>query len=124
MRSAHFSRDTGLSPAAADRLANVLEGVAEGHSAFDQIDPDEAIALANDTPFGLASYYFTRDLSRAFRVAERLEAGIVVLNTGTFAMEMAPFGGVKQSGVGREGGQEGIEEFLETKAFHIGGLEL
>jgi succinate-semialdehyde dehydrogenase/glutarate-semialdehyde dehydrogenase len=84
---------------------------------------DEALALANDTPFGLASYYFTRDFSRAFRVAERLEAGMVVLNTGTFAMEMAPFGGVKQSGLGREGGQEGIGEFLETKTFHIGGLE-
>ena len=84
---------------------------------------DEAIALANDTPYGLASYYYTRDLSRAFRVADRLEAGMVVLNTGSIAMEMAPFGGVKQSGLGREGGAEGIEEFLETKTFHIGGLD-
>ena len=84
----------------------------------------EAIATANATPYGLASYFYTRDLHRAFRVAERLEAGIVALNTGTIAMEMAPFGGIKQSGLGREAGREGIEEYLETKAFHIGGLEL
>ncbi len=84
----------------------------------------EAIEMANATPYGLASYFFTRDLSRAFRVAERLEAGMVALNTGSLGLEMAPFGGVKQSGLGREGGHEGIEEYLETKAFHIGGLEL
>ena len=84
----------------------------------------EAIAMANDTPFGLASYFYTRDLSRSFRVAEALEAGMVALNTGAVAMEMAPFGGVKQSGLGREGGRSGIDEYLETKAFHIGGLDL
>ncbi len=83
----------------------------------------EAIAMANNTPYGLAAYFYTRDLSRSFRVAEQLEAGMVVLNTGSIAMEMAPFGGVKQSGLGREGGSQGIEEYLETKAFHIGGLE-
>lgn len=84
---------------------------------------DEAVAMANDTPFGLASYFYTRDLARAFRVAEALEAGMVALNTGSMAMEVAPFGGVKQSGLGREGGTQGIEEYLETKAFHIAGLE-
>ncbi|MEO6715830.1 MAG: NAD-dependent succinate-semialdehyde dehydrogenase [Novosphingobium sp.] len=84
----------------------------------------EALEMANATPFGLASYFYTRDLSRAFRVAERLEAGMVGLNTGSLALEMVPFGGVKQSGLGREGGQAGIEEYLETKAFHIGGLDL
>jgi succinate-semialdehyde dehydrogenase/glutarate-semialdehyde dehydrogenase len=84
----------------------------------------EALDLANATDYGLASYFYTRDLSRAFRVAERLESGMVVLNTGGIAMEMAPFGGVKQSGLGREGGREGMEEYLETKAFHIGGLEI
>lgn len=84
----------------------------------------EALELANATPYGLASYFYTRDLSRAFRVAERLEAGMVGLNTGSLALETAPFGGVKQSGLGREGGQAGIEEYLETKAFHIGGLDL
>lgn len=83
---------------------------------------EEAIAMANDTPFGLASYFYTSGLNRAFCVAEALEAGMVALNTGSVAMEMAPFGGVKQSGLGREGGVWGIEEYLETKAFHIGGL--
>jgi succinate-semialdehyde dehydrogenase/glutarate-semialdehyde dehydrogenase len=86
-------------------------------------DEAEAIAMANATPYGLASYFYTRDLARSFRVAERLEAGMVALNTGSIAMEMAPFGGVKQSGIGREGGEAGIAEYLETKAFHIGGLE-
>jgi succinate-semialdehyde dehydrogenase/glutarate-semialdehyde dehydrogenase len=84
----------------------------------------EGIELANDTPFGLASYFYTEDLHRAFRVAEQLETGMVALNTGSIAMEMAPFGGIKQSGLGREGGREGIEEYLEPKAFHIGGLKL
>ena len=84
----------------------------------------EAIAMANDTPYGLAAYFYTRDLSRSFRVAEALEAGMIGLNTGSIAMEMAPFGGVKQSGLGREGGTHGIAEYLETKAFHIGGLEI
>ncbi len=83
---------------------------------------DEAIELANDTPFGLASYFYTENLGRAFRVAERLEAGMVALNTGAISMEVAPFGGVKASGLGREGGECGIDEFLETKAFHVGGL--
>ena len=86
-------------------------------------DEAEAIAMANATPYGLASYFYTRDLARSFRVAERLEAGMVALNTGSIAMEMAPFGGIKQSGIGREGGEAGIAEYLETKAFHIGGLE-
>lgn len=85
---------------------------------------EEGIDLANDTSFGLASYFYTENLHRAFRVAERLEAGMVALNTGSVAMEMAPFGGIKQSGLGREGGREGIEEYLEPKAFHIGGLKL
>ncbi|MCX7283116.1 MAG: NAD-dependent succinate-semialdehyde dehydrogenase [Novosphingobium sp.] len=85
---------------------------------------DEAVALANDTPYGLASYFYTSGLDRAFRVAEALEAGMIALNTGSIAMEMAPFGGVKQSGLGREGGALGIEEYLETKAFHIGGLKI
>ena len=85
---------------------------------------DEAIAIANATPYGLAAYFYTENLHRAWRVAERLEAGMVALNTGSIAMEMSPFGGVKQSGLGREGGEAGIEEYLELKAFHIGGLKL
>ncbi|QCL75340.1 MULTISPECIES: NAD-dependent succinate-semialdehyde dehydrogenase [Agrobacterium] len=83
---------------------------------------DEALAIANGTPFGLAAYFYTESLKRAWRVGEALEFGMVGLNTGAISTEVAPFGGVKQSGLGREGAQVGIEEYLETKAFHIGGL--
>jgi succinate-semialdehyde dehydrogenase / glutarate-semialdehyde dehydrogenase len=76
---------------------------------------DEAIAAANDTEFGLVSYVYTRDLKRALRVVERLETGMIGLNQGLVSNPAAPFGGVKQSGFGREGGYEGIEEYLETK---------
>lgn len=78
-------------------------------------DTESAIALANDTPFGLASYVFTSDLAHGLRVAEEIEAGIVGLNRGFVSDPAAPFGGMKQSGLGREGGAEGILEFLETK---------
>ncbi|MGB0904633.1 MAG: aldehyde dehydrogenase family protein, partial [Mangrovicoccus sp.] len=83
---------------------------------------EEALALANGTPYGLAAYFFTQDMARAFRFGEALEAGLVGLNTGAVSHAEAPFGGVKASGLGREGAQEGIEEYLETKAFHFGGL--
>ncbi|MCD2178575.1 NAD-dependent succinate-semialdehyde dehydrogenase [Rhizobium sp. C1] len=83
---------------------------------------EEAIAIANGTPFGLASYFYTESMKRAWRVGEALEFGMVALNTGLISMEVAPFGGVKQSGLGREGAQMGIEEYLETKSFHMGGL--
>jgi len=83
---------------------------------------EEAIEIANGTPFGLASYFYTQDLKRSWRVAEALEFGMVGLNTGSVSMEVAPFGGVKQSGLGREGAQVGIDEYLETKSFHISGL--
>ncbi len=78
-------------------------------------DEDEAIAAANDTEYGLVAYVFTRDLKRALRVVEGLETGMVGLNQGMVSNAQAPFGGVKQSGFGREGGYEGIEEYLETK---------
>ena len=80
----------------------------------------EAIALANATEYGLAAYFYTRDLSRAFRVAEALEFGIVGLNTGIISTAVAPFGGIKQSGFGREGARQGIEEYLETKYLCVG----
>jgi len=80
----------------------------------------EAIRLANDTPFGLASYCYTRDLARTWRVAEALEFGIVGINTGLISSAVAPFGGVKESGLGREGSRYGIEEFLEVKYLCIG----
>ena len=75
----------------------------------------EAITLANATEFGLAAYFYTRDLARAWRVSEALEYGIVGVNTGIISTAVAPFGGVKQSGIGREGGHQGIDEYLETK---------
>ena len=81
----------------------------------------EAIALANDTIFGLAAYFFARDMARVWRVAEALEYGIVSLNTGVFANEIGPFGGVKQSGLGREGSRYGIDEYLEMKYVCLGG---
>ncbi|MDH3265131.1 MAG: aldehyde dehydrogenase family protein, partial [Paracoccaceae bacterium] len=76
---------------------------------------DDVIALANDTIFGLASYFYAKDLSRVFKVAEALEYGIVGVNTGIISTEVAPFGGVKQSGLGREGSRHGIEDYLELK---------
>ena len=76
---------------------------------------DEAIALANDTPFGLAAYFYSRDIGRVHRVAEALETGMVGVNTGLISSEVAPFGGVKQSGLGREGGHQGIDEYVVTK---------
>jgi len=76
---------------------------------------EEAIKLANDTPFGLISYVYSQDLTRAIRTAEALEAGMVAINRGVISDPAAPFGGVKQSGLGREGGFDGIHEFLETK---------
>jgi succinate-semialdehyde dehydrogenase / glutarate-semialdehyde dehydrogenase len=82
----------------------------------------DAIRMANDTPFGLAAYFYTRDLGRAFRVAEALEAGIVGVNEGLTSTELAPFGGVKESGLGREGSRHGIEEFVELKYVLMGGL--
>jgi succinate-semialdehyde dehydrogenase / glutarate-semialdehyde dehydrogenase len=78
-------------------------------------DEDEAIAAANNTEYGLVAYVFTRDLKRALRVCEKLETGMIGLNQGIVSNAQAPFGGVKQSGFGREGGYEGIEEYLETK---------
>lgn len=83
---------------------------------------EEAIALANKTPYGLAAYAFTRDLARTFRLQEELEVGILGINEGLTSTEIAPFGGVKESGLGREGSHHGVEEFVEMKYTLIGGL--
>ena len=83
-------------------------------------DEAEAIALANDTEFGLAAYFYARDLGRVFRVAEALESGMVGVNTGMISTEVAPFGGVKSSGLGREGSKYGIEDYLEIKYICLG----
>ena len=80
---------------------------------------DEAVARANHTEYGLVAYLFTKDIDRALRVGERLETGMLGLNQGIVSNAAAPFGGVKHSGFGREGGREGIEEYLSTKYFAI-----
>jgi succinate-semialdehyde dehydrogenase/glutarate-semialdehyde dehydrogenase len=82
----------------------------------------EGIALANDTEFGLAAYFYARDIGRIWRVGEGLESGMVGINTGLLSNEVAPFGGVKQSGIGREGSKYGIEEYLEVKYLCMGGV--
>ena len=83
---------------------------------------DEALEIANGTVFGLAAYYYTENIRRSWRVAERLEFGMVGLNTGGISVETAPFGGVKQSGFGREGSHHGIDEYLQIKSFHLGDI--
>ena len=85
-------------------------------------DDAEAIRMANDTEFGLACYFFSRDVGRIFRVSEALEYGIVGVNTGLISTEIAPFGGVKESGIGREGSKYGIEDYLEIKYVCLGGI--
>jgi succinate-semialdehyde dehydrogenase/glutarate-semialdehyde dehydrogenase len=84
---------------------------------------EEAVQLSNDTEFGLASYFFGRDIGRIWRVADQLEYGMVGINTGLISTEAAPFGGIKQSGLGREGSHYGIDEFLEVKYLCFGGLD-
>jgi succinate-semialdehyde dehydrogenase / glutarate-semialdehyde dehydrogenase len=84
---------------------------------------DEAVRMANDTEFGLASYFYSRDIGRIWRVAEALEYGIVGINEGIISTEIAPFGGMKESGIGREGSKYGIEEFLEVKYLCMGGID-
>ena len=114
-RPGHFMQPTVLANVSRD--ARVLR-----EEIFGPVAPivvvdsdDEAIELANDTEFGLISYVMSRDISSAIRAAERIESGMVALNTGVISNPAAPFGGIKQSGLGREGGHEGIEEYLETK---------
>lgn len=82
----------------------------------------EAVRLANDTPFGLAAYFYGRDLGRVFRVAEALDYGMIGVNTGLIATAVAPFGGMKESGIGREGSKYGLEEFMEVKYVCLGGI--
>ena len=83
---------------------------------------DDAIRMANDTEFGLAAYYYSKDMGRIMRVAEALEYGILGINEGIISTEVAPFGGMKESGIGREGSKYGIEDYLEIKYLALGGL--
>jgi succinate-semialdehyde dehydrogenase/glutarate-semialdehyde dehydrogenase len=86
-------------------------------------DEADVIAQANATQYGLAAYFFARDLGRVFRVAEALEYGMVGVNSGLISTELAPFGGVKESGIGREGSRHGVEEFTEIKYVLLAGLD-
>ena len=86
-------------------------------------DEEQVIGLANDTPFGLAAYFYARDMARVWRVADRLETGIVGINEGALAAEAAPFGGVKESGYGREGSRYGLEDYMHTKYLCLGGIQ-
>ena len=83
---------------------------------------EEAVRNANDTPYGLSSYFYSRDMSRIWRVSEQLEYGILGINTGVISTEVAPFGGIKESGIGREGSKYGIDDWLETKYLCMGGI--
>ncbi|MBN4046038.1 aldehyde dehydrogenase family protein, partial [bacterium AH-315-P11] len=83
----------------------------------------EGVAMANDSEYGLAAYFFSRDMGRCWRVAEALEYGMVGVNTGVLSSEAAPFGGMKASGIGREGSKYGIEEYLEIKYMCVGGID-
>ena len=83
----------------------------------------EVVKRANDTPFGLAAYFYTSDLGKSWRVSEQLDYGMVGLNTGIISTEMAPFGGIKESGIGREGSKYGVDDYLEMKYISIAGIE-
>ena len=83
---------------------------------------EEAVRRANNTPFGLAAYFYSKDISRVFRVSEAIEAGMIGINDTGVSTAVAPFGGVKESGLGREGSVLGLEEYLEVKTLHLGNL--
>jgi succinate-semialdehyde dehydrogenase / glutarate-semialdehyde dehydrogenase len=117
-----FYEPTVLSGATADMLIAREETFGPVAAVFRFKDEAEAIRLANDIEFGLASYFYSKDIARVFRVAEALEYGMVGVNTGVLGNEVAPFGGVKQSGLGREGSKYGIGEYLEAKYVCLGAI--
>ena len=110
---------TGATPAMAMAKEEIFGPVAALYRFHSE---DEAIRLANDTEYGLAAYFYARDLGRVFRVAEALEYGILGINEGIISTEVAPFGGFKESGIGREGSKYGIEDYLEIKYLALGGI--
>lgn len=124
-----FSSKNFMSPkiiANANRSMRVFEEEIFGPVApiFSFQTEEQAIELANDTPFGLAGYFYSRDLSQIWRVGERIETGMVGVNTAAISSEVIPFGGVKESGQGREGSKYGLDDYLEIKHLKIGGLSL
>jgi succinate-semialdehyde dehydrogenase/glutarate-semialdehyde dehydrogenase len=117
-----FFEPTVLADASADMLCAKEETFGPVAPVFRFDTEAEAIAAANATPFGLASYFYSRDIGRIFRVAEALESGIVGINTGLISTAEVPFGGVKQSGLGREGARQGIDEYVEVKYLCLGDV--
>lgn len=115
-----FYQPTVIAEASEDMLLAHEETFGPVAACFRFKEEDEVIKRANDTPFGLAAYFYTRDLNRVFRVSEALESGMVGVNAGMISNEVAPFGGVKESGLGREGSRIGLDEFLETKYVNLG----
>jgi succinate-semialdehyde dehydrogenase/glutarate-semialdehyde dehydrogenase len=119
----NFFEPTVLTGVTADMLMAREETFGPVAPLFRFTGEAEAIRLANDTEFGLASYFYSRDIGRIFRVAEGLEYGMVGINEGIISTEIAPFGGVKQSGLGREGSKYGIEDYLEIKYLCLGDID-
>ena len=117
-----FFEPTVLTGATSDMTVYSEETFGPVAALFKFETEDEVITAANDTIFGLAAYYFTKDVGRIFRVGEALEYGMVVANTGAYSSEVGPFGGVKASGLGREGSTHGVDEFLEMKLLVVGGV--
>ncbi|MBB3294504.1 succinate-semialdehyde dehydrogenase/glutarate-semialdehyde dehydrogenase [Mitsuaria sp. BK045] len=117
-----FFQPTVLSEATSEMLCAREETFGPVAPVFRFTTEAEGIAMANATEFGLASYFFSRDIGRIYRVAEGLESGMVGINTGLISSAEVPFGGVKQSGLGREGGHQGIDEYVETKYLCIGDI--
>jgi succinate-semialdehyde dehydrogenase/glutarate-semialdehyde dehydrogenase len=119
-RGGRFFEPTVIADATKDMIVSREETFGPLAPVFRFRDDEDAIAQANATPFGLAAYFYARDIGRIWRVAERIEAGMVGVNTGMISTELAPFGGVKASGLGREGSKYGIEEYLEIKYLCLG----
>ena len=117
-----FFRPTVLADATSDMKISAEETFGPVAPLFRFDTEDEAITMANNTEFGLAAYFFSRDIGRIWRVSEALEYGIVGVNEGIISTEVAPFGGYKESGLGREGAREGLTEYLETKYLCMGGI--
>jgi succinate-semialdehyde dehydrogenase/glutarate-semialdehyde dehydrogenase len=119
----HFFEPTLLADATSEMLCSREETFGPVAPVFKFQTEDDAIRLANSTEFGLASYFYSRDIGRIFRVGEALEYGMVGVNTGLISTAEVPFGGVKQSGLGREGGRQGIEDYVEVKYLCLGDIQ-
>lgn len=121
-RGGSFYQPTVLTGVTTDMMVTQEETFGPVAPLFRFKTEEEAIAMANDTEFGLAAYFYARDLGRVWRVGEALETGIVGINTGIISTEVAPFGGIKESGIGREGSKYGMDDFLEIKYLCMGGV--